>query len=145
MVLCKAARISKSRKQSCREKGENLLFSCGEIAENSVIDILRREDSVMITDLAAVQDAFRIQRDKFCVTPFLLHETGKAVRGVLHFIREIPAVCSRVRRELFLIEALRDVEGLLGSKSIQPVCIPLQRCQVIEKRRLLFALCLLHL
>ena len=99
----------------------------------------------MITDLAAVQDAFRIQRDKFCVTPFLLHETGEAVCGVLHFVREIPAVCSRVCRELFLIEALCDVEGLLGSKSIQPVCIPLQCRQIIEKRRFLFALCLLHL
>ena len=62
----------------------------------------------------------------------------------LHVICQIPAVCPGIGTELFFIQALQVVQGLLGGIAQGAVGVPLEGGQVIEGRRLFCPLLLFH-
>ena len=56
--------------------------------------------------------------------------------GCLHILGQILAVRPGIGRQLFLIEGLHIVKGLLRRIAIDTVTFPLQSCQVIQAGRL---------
>ena len=65
-------------------------------------------------------------------------QTGhKVFRRWQHIIGQILAVGAGIGQQLLFVKLLGIVKGLLGGKSKQAVCLPLQGGEVIEAGRLL--------
>ena len=61
--------------------------------------------------------------------------------GCLHILGQILAISTGIGRQLFLIEGLQVIKGLLGGVAVDTVTFPLQGRQIIEVGRL-YGLCL---
>ena len=69
---------------------------------------------------------------------------GKLRNLVLHIVRQKTAVGAGIGAELFLIEGLQIVQGLLGGIAQQTVGVPLEGSQIVERRGFLGFLFALH-
>ena len=84
---------------------------------------------MVVRYLAVINDPFQLRRRGAVLAKRHIlpqPKSQRANRG-LHIRCDILAVCSRIGRQLFLIQALQIIKSLLGSKAIQAVALPLQR------------------
>ena len=89
---------------------------------------------MVIADLFIVDDLLCMDRNS---APEAKRRRGvhdQAGQARRHVLSKIPAVGAGVGDELFLVERLGVVEGLLRRKAQQPVGVPLERGQVVEGR-----------
>ena len=87
----------------------------------------RGENGMVVRYLAVINNSFQLRRRGTVLAKrhILPQPQGQRANRCLHIRCDILAVCSWIGRQLFLIQALQIVKGLLGSKAIQAVALPL--------------------
>ena len=125
--------------QLAAHKGQQFLFPLGQPVKAFLHKFHRRDNGVVVAYLFAVQHPAKLRgqvkpRRKGKQRPQAGH---KAFRRWQHIIGQILAVGAGIGQQLLFIKLLGIVKGLLGGKSKQPVCLPLQGGEVIEAGRLL--------
>ena len=83
---------------------------------------------MVVRYLAVINDPFQLRRRGAVLAKrhILPQPKGQRTNRGLHIRCDILAVCSRIGRQLFRIQALQIIKSLLGSKAIQAVALPLQ-------------------
>ena len=130
---------SHGAQQLTEHKGQQFLFPLGQPVKTFLHKFHRWDNGVVVTHLFAVQHPAKLRREvkprrKGKQRPQAGH---KAFCRWQHIIGQILAVGAGIGQQLLFIELLGIVKGLLGGKSKQTVCLPLQGGEVIEARRLL--------
>ena len=93
---------------------------------------------MVVRYLAVINNSFQLRcRGTVLAKRHILPQPqGQRANRCLHIRCDILAVCSRIGRQLFLIQALQIIKGLLGSEAIQAVALPLQGSQIVKAGRL---------
>ena len=93
---------------------------------------------MVVGDFAAVRYAVYIWLANAVLSKghIVPHPENQGGSGSLHILGQILAVRPGISRQLFLIEGLHIVKGLLCRIAIDTVTFPLQSCQVIQAGRL---------
>ena len=93
---------------------------------------------MVVGDFAAVRYAVNIRfpGTAFSKGHMFPQPENQGSGGCLHVLGQILAVRPGIGRQLFLIEGLYIIKGLLGRIAIDAVTFPLQGCQVIQAGRL---------
>ena len=136
MKLCNLSRLSYGGKKPCCNQSQDLLFPCRDRTVICSCNIHRRDNGMVVTYFLSVDDLLHIHLQNFRETILLTHLLRKLCRALFHFICQIPAVRSRISRQLFLIQALGVIKCLLRCEAIVFIGVSLQRSQVIQERRL---------
>ena len=125
--------------QLAAHKGQQFLFPLGQPVKAFLHKFHRRDNGVVVAYLFAVQHPAKLRgqvkpRRKGKQRPQAGH---KAFRRWQHIIGQILAVGAGIGQQLLFVKLLGIVKGLLGGKSKQAICLPLQGGEVIEAGRLL--------
>ena len=102
---------------------------------------------MVVADLLVIDDLLCMDRNSTPKSKRYRCVHDQAGQACRHILGQIAAVGTGIGDELFLVERLGVVQGLLCRESQHPVGIPLQSSQVVEGGRtfgFLLALALLH-
>ena len=135
-------RLRRRAQQTAADQKKQLTLAQGQGGDIRFLDLQCGDDGVVV-GYVLVGDHGLHQREEVCAAikgrqlRRQMDHTGGRFR---HIGGQMPAVRAGIGQQLFFVEALSVVKGLLRRVAKQPVCLTLQGGEVIELRRLFLLL-----
>ena len=125
---------------------QHIQFFFRELGKILLLDFHSRDDRMMVSDLAVVDDSPDIRSSRYQAAKGenTANDTYKLFSRLSHVFRQILAIGSRICHQFLFIEALRQIQRFLCRIAIVPVAFPLKSSQIIELRWIYRFSCLLH-
>ena len=140
-----AVRIEDGDEAACNEVIDVHLH-VGEVASRHS----RGNDGVVVGHLRRIKHSLRLlqrlssQRSNVLAVAF--HQSLKCLRTLgINVVAKVLRIDTRISGEFLFVKSLYDVERLLGTHRIFLVAVNLQRCKVVELRRLFRSVLLLYI
>ena len=134
--LRKPARNSHCAQKPNRCQLQDLCFTLRQLPDLRGTYFLCRDHRMMISDFRIIDHLLRIDRNQVRILQGIGCCLCKLRQSCSHILCQIPAVCSRISDQFFLIQALQIIQCLLRRISQDLIGISLQGSQIIQERRL---------
>ena len=142
------AGIVQRAEQSCTDQKQKIMFAGGQRPDSCLLTGHRgrRDQRMVIRHLGVIDNRFNADCGfkAICKRQYATNSGSQLGQPGCHVMRQIPAVGSRIGQQLLFIQSLGVVERLLRREAVELVRVPLQAGQVIQRRRVLVALRMLH-
>ena len=135
-------RLRRRAQQLAAYQQEQIAFAQGQGGDIRFLDLHRGDDGVVVGYVLVGDHGLhqRIEIADFIKGRQLCRQMDHTGGRFRHIGGQIPAVRARVGQQLFFVEALGVVKGLLRRVAKQPICLTLQGGEVIEHRGLFLLL-----
>ena len=142
----KAVRLAGGAKEPHGDQRQNIPFPGRESRQVRPGDLHGGNNGMVVGDFTAIRYPVNIRffQASFPERHVVPQPQDQGGGGCLHILGQILAVGTGIGRQLFLIEGLQVVKGLLGGVAVDTVTFPLQGRQIIEAGRLYGLYLLFH-
>ena len=118
------------------------------VCRHSLRPLARRNNGMVVRHLAVVKNLLRLgqfRTDQRCYRRKIVLDPVQRSRYLrIDIVTQISRIHTGIGRQPFLIQRLYQLQRLLCRKTILLIAVDLQRCQIIQLRRILQTLLLLH-